>query len=233
MATDRRFTDEQVREIFRMAALSDAGEGDTEPEAGGMTLAEIQDIGAQVGLTPETISRAARGIDPLGELVQRPTVAGVPVGVARSFALGRKVSQQEWERLVLTLRRTFHARGKTQSEGGLREWWNGNLRVTIEPTAEGDVMYLYTANSASRAFFGMGAALTALAAVVFVVLGVTGQLAGEMSTPLMLLFIGLGQMAAGALRLPGWLSRRTRQFEAIGEAVVNARLTPGEEPPAG
>ncbi len=48
------------------------------------------------------------------------TVLGLPIGVARTVDLNRRLTDEEWERLVVQLREVFNARGRTRTEGSLR-----------------------------------------------------------------------------------------------------------------
>ncbi len=69
----------------------------------GMTLAALQDIGREVGISPDSLSRAAR-----------------------SF------SDSDWEVLVADLRTTFEALGAVRYDGPFRQWTNGNLQALAE-----------------------------------------------------------------------------------------------------
>jgi hypothetical protein len=75
---ERRYTDEEVAAIFERATETEhaalpAAEGK------GMTLAALQEIGREAGISPESISAAARSLDTAGRLTSR-TFMGFPVG---------------------------------------------------------------------------------------------------------------------------------------------------------
>ena len=72
--TERRYSDEEVAAIFERAAKSQAGlQRQQQPHAlqHGMTLAELQQIGRDVGIPPELVARAARDIDLAGRPTER------------------------------------------------------------------------------------------------------------------------------------------------------------------
>ncbi len=134
---DRRYNEQEVAEIFGRAAESQQDATRALPPGEGMTLAELQDIGQQVGMSAEAVADAARSLDRREPRFRR-RLLGLTTGVGRSVALERRLSTDEWERLVVKVRETFDARGNVKSEGGLRQWTNGNLQVLVEPTEHGD-----------------------------------------------------------------------------------------------
>src|SRR5690242_10355717 len=125
---ERRYSDEETAAIFKaaaelqQAALTPSGGGGTAASAGeGMTLAQLQEIGREVGIPAEMVARAAHGLERRG----RPNVRrflGLPIGVGRTVALQRTLTEAEWERLVVDLRETFDARGRIRAEGSFRQW---------------------------------------------------------------------------------------------------------------
>src|SRR6185503_7153045 len=123
---ERRYTDEEVAKIFERAAEAQqaarkqltSGES---PE--GMTLAQLQEIGKEVGISPELVAQAARSV----ALPVRATgrkFLGLPIGVGRTVDLERRLTDAEWDQLVVDLRETFDAKGTIRHEGSFRQWTN-------------------------------------------------------------------------------------------------------------
>src|SRR2546425_8392593 len=134
---EARYNDKEIAAIFRAAA--DEGPQSPEREVArdeGLTLAELQQIGGEVGISSDAVAQAARAVDVRLGAASR-TILGLPIGVSRTVNLNRRLSDEEWERLVVQLREVFNARGRTRSEGSLRQWTNGNLQVLLEPTETG------------------------------------------------------------------------------------------------
>ena len=98
-----------------------------------MTLSELQEVGREVGVTPERIAEAALVVDTRAEVLPHRTVMGAPVSVGQMVELPRALTDREWEVLVGELRVTFAATGRVTSQGGVREWSNGNLRRIRKP----------------------------------------------------------------------------------------------------
>jgi hypothetical protein len=142
---------------------------------------------------------------------------GITIGVGRTIELDRRMSEEEWERVVVLLRETFDARGNVRSHGSLREWTNGNLQALLEPTASGHRLRLRTTHGTARAMMLMGVALMgtslaiAAATGLTVGFGVTGlaENAGAIG------LIGAGSFIAGFFRRIGWARTRAEQMDAI------------------
>lgn len=187
----------------------------------GLTLAELQQIGRETGITPEFIARAAATVDRVDSALPSDTYFGLPVSVARTVDLPGTLSDGDWDRLVVDLRETFEAHGEIRRDGSLREWRNGNLRALVEPTESGDRLHFRTRKGNAQsgllgglAFFAMGLAFLLIAAV-------TGRLADPDSLVLALFAaIGLGSAGIAAYRLPRWAEERGQQMEAIAARAI-------------
>src|SRR5262245_34338687 len=133
---DRRYSDEEVAEIIARASEKEQETRTRLQPAQGLTLAELQKIGTEAGIAPELIAQAARSLD-IAPAPAPPVFLGLPLGAARTVRLERKMTEAEWEQLVVTLRETFNARGVIRIEGSFRSWSNGNLQCLVEPDGEG------------------------------------------------------------------------------------------------
>src|SRR6476646_8947155 len=125
MADVRRYSEEEVRAIFERATRAqEEGERPTLAPAGGMTLAELQSIGQEIGVPAELVARAATELDRAKPAAIVRRLAGLPIGVGRTVELDHRLTDDEWDRLVTELRVSFDARGTVRQEGGLRQWTN-------------------------------------------------------------------------------------------------------------
>jgi hypothetical protein len=224
---ERRYNDKEIAAIFRAAAETPPGPQREVPQDEGLTLADLQAIGREVGMAPDAIAHAARTVDVrLGAGAR--TVLGLPIGVSRTVQLNRRLSDEEWERFVVQLREVFNARGRTRSDGALRQWTNGNLQVLLEPTDTGHRLRFGTLHGAASAWIGGGFVVLGIAAVTAAVSAFSGTLGEAVYGLGFLAVMGTGMIVSGALRLPGWARLRSRQME---ELAVRA-ATPPAIPPA-
>ena len=216
---ERRYDDREIAAIFRAASEGPPAPEREVPREEGLTLADLQAIGREVGISPNAVAQAAQSLDVRRGAAAR-TLLGLPIGVSRTVHLHRRLSDEEWERLVVLLREVFQARGVARSDGSLRQWTNGNLQVLLEPTETGHRLRFGTMHGAARASIGAGIAALGVAAVVAITTALGGHLGNAVPGIGFLSLVGLGMIASGALRLPGWARLRGRQMEAIAARVA-------------
>jgi hypothetical protein len=218
--TERRFNEEEVAAIFERATEAQQTQRRQLPSGEGMTVGDLQAIGREVGISPELIAQAAHAIDRGGRPTARKFL-GLQVGVGRTVDLGRRLTDAEWERLVVDLRETFDARGTLRNDGSLRQWTNGNLQVLLEPGATGDRIRLRTVKGNSLALMSAGIASLGIAVTMQIAaIVVPGFDAGAMSSFAVLSTAGVGMFGLGALRLRGWARTRQRQMEEIAARLA-------------
>ncbi|HEY8105658.1 MAG TPA: hypothetical protein VIE46_06095 [Gemmatimonadales bacterium] len=227
MTDPRRYNDEEVAAIFLTAAECPQPPPLHPPHDQGLTLAELQEIGREVGIAPDAVAQAAQSLDLRGQAVSRRFL-GLPIGVERTVALNRWLSEEEWEHLVVELREIFNARGTVRSQGSLRQWTNGNLHALLEPTPGGHRLRLGTLNGNARASMGMGLVVLGISAAVAVAGVFGGSLVHAVPGIVFLAAAGVGMFANGVFRLPGWARLRGRQMEGI---TARLALPAGSPPP--
>jgi hypothetical protein len=200
---ERRYTDEETAAIFKAAAeLQQAtpispGSGATSANAGdGMTLAQLQD-----------------GLERRGRASVRRFL-GLPIGVGRTVALDRTLTDAEWERLVVDLRQTFDARGRLRTDGAFRQWTNGNLQALLEPTPTGQQLRLRSMKGDAYTWIRGGFAILAFDAFLVALRAMNGRVDGG-GIVFMLGAFGAAMIGMGALRIPAWAKERQRQMEDI------------------
>jgi hypothetical protein len=228
MTDERRYGDEEVATIFEKAANPQAsGGGGAVTSSTGLTLRELQAIGAEVGLAPERIADAAAGLEVHAGTAPRRTHLGMPVSVGRVVDLPRAPTDREWEQLVVELRQTFGAHGKQGSQGNLRSWTNGNLHAYVEPTDTGYRLRLGTTKGDAVAMGRLGIAGVVAALLFGLVMLMIGELDGDASPALIFAVMGIAALAFNAFRLPSWAHQREEQMEYI---AGRARTIIREEP---
>lgn len=223
--TAKRFNEEQAAAIFARAAEVEASgrQPSSDPGASGMTLAELQDIGKEAGLSPEAVAQAAASLRTAATRLPAPVFFGVPIGVARTVALDRPLSDEEWGSLVAQLRSTFNASGKAHSDGGYREWRNGNLRVSAGPAAGGYQVDMRTSRGSARSLMTAGGIMTGMSAALMAVGALSGSMVPGLVADLTpVLTIGVALFGAGVLQIPAWARRRREQFDRIAERLSGA-----------
>jgi hypothetical protein len=225
--TERRYAEEEVREIFRLATTDDVRERSLPSESGALTLGELQRIGREVGIEPERVVEAAERLDARARAVPVRRSFGLPVGVSRVVDLPRAPTDREWEQLISEFRTTFGVQGHTTVAGGLREWSHGNLHISVEPTPRGEQLRLSTLKDD-------GIALNLFGVITGVMSVLTGAMVAAAGKPPEKVFAAFGMFGGMALfsfganliRLPRWARERERQMEQIAVRVVKLLSNP-------
>jgi hypothetical protein len=233
MMTERRYDDDEVAAIFRTATEGVESRSVPVDHADGLTLRDLQSIAGEVGISPIAVAQAARSLDRPSATAGAQTFLGLPIAVERTVALDRRLTEPEWERLVVELRQVFRARGSVRVQGSLREWSNGNLHALIEPTATGYQLRLATLKSGARASVVVGPLTLGLSVVIGVLVASNGTLAQAAPAIAALGIVGAALIANGALRLPSWARRRRRQMDDIAEWLTAATQDDHAELPRG
>jgi len=218
---ERRYDDDEVDAIFARASSE---EEHTTPRqlrsAEGLTLDDLQAIGREAGIAPERVAQAALSLDEPRQLAPKKFL-GLPLGVSHTVTLDHRLTDAEWEQLVVHLRDTFDARGSVRTDGSLRQWANGNLQVLVEPDGDGQRIRFRTVKGNSRALMMGGLGMMGIAVAVTLSAVLTGTLGvGEAVANVGTLgLFGAGAFAMGAVQLPGWAKLRRRQMEELAERV--------------
>jgi hypothetical protein len=223
---ERRYNDHEVAEILEQAANAEVAATGGGGSPDGLTLAELWKIGAEAGLSPDLVTRAATAIDARGTPARRNSTLGIPVGVRRVVPLDRALEAHEWERLVSMFRDTFGAHGRTSSDGGLRQWSNGNLRISTESTGDGWALRFSTRKSGGPGTVAFGGIMLLAAVIVAAFSLFETADADTVMVAVMFALAGGANLAWGAVSLPRWAAERENQFQALGEEAARIAAVP-------
>ena len=217
MSDSRRYGEQEIAEILRRA--TEAEEVASPPAAGtGLTLAQIQEVGGEVGIAAARIERAARSLD-LPEVSPPARFLGAPRSVARLVPLVRPLSDDEWMRLVVILRETFGAMGTVEAIGPLRTWYNGNLHVHVEPWEGGHRVRMSTFKGNVTELTTMGAMFLLMAVFTGLIIYLKKGMDPGLIMSAMFGVLGLGVIGRSRLALPRWADTRAAQMEGIAERI--------------
>ena len=136
----RQFSEAEARRIFERAA---ARQHAAPTSSGGLTLQELQEIGAAAGLDPEHVAAAVTEAE--STPTQVPTWQGVPLRTTASRLIPEAVSDDAWMRIVDQMRAQHQTPGVMEREGRRRVWrqYEGSLTgasVTASPSASGTLV---------------------------------------------------------------------------------------------
>jgi hypothetical protein len=215
LAEERKYLEDEVREIFTLAATADSASLPVLSDEQGLTLAELQEVGREVGFAPDRVAEAAATVDARAGTLPRRRLLGSPISVGRVADLPRAATDREWQILVAELRDTFGAKGEVTSHGDIREWTNGNLHAVLEQTEAGHRLRLGTRKGSAVEIATAGLAGVLLGLFIVVVFAIRGKTGAEFFIPALFVLAGAGAVASNYLSLPRWAAERERQMEHI------------------
>jgi hypothetical protein len=227
MADERRYQEDEVAEIFEAASAPAVSRADA-PSSTGLTLAELQAIGREVGIAPERIAEAASSLQRSQPSIPPRRELGMPMSAAHIIELPRALTDREWALVVADLRETFQARGKESSHGDTRHWSNSNLHAFVEPTRTGYRLRLGTMKGDAMALNRMGAFGIAMGFIVGLAPLLSGNPTTALPGALALGGMGAGAFVFNALRLPRWARLREHQMKDVAERT-RALIDPGTD----
>lgn len=216
--SERRYSEQEVAEIFERATEAQKASLPASRSSDGLSLAELQEVGKEVGVPPELVARAARSLAASGRSRSR-RLLGLPVGVARTIELERPLTDDEWHQLVVDLRDTFEARGRLSEQGAFKQWTNGHLEVLLEPTPTGQRLQLRTTKGSAVSMMTAGLTLLTIGGALMAATLVPGGFVDATRGFIFLGGIGVGMIGLGAAQIPAWARQRRRQMEEIGERL--------------
>ena len=217
MSAERRYNDDEVAAIFEAASTTPATRHEEPASHHGLTLAELQAIGSEVGIAPEAIARAAASVEQLPPPLPRRRDLGMPVTAAHVVELPRALTDREWSLLVSDLREIFAARGTDSSRGEMRQWSNSNLHAVVEPTRNGWRLRLGTMKADGLALNRVSLMGLAMAAAMTVAVGGNP---GAWRGVIMIGAIGAGALMLNAFRLPRWAKLREQQMQEVAHRAL-------------
>jgi hypothetical protein len=176
----RRYSDREFALILRTASETPEGPDPAPPRAG-LTLSEIQEIAAEVGIDPQRVSRAAALLPRTTETTFVRLMGGHPRQRLEHTIPGT-VPPEGMRRVVDVARRTLEAQGETREVLGALEWKGGSsvatVTVSIAPGEERTTLQASTdrTESAAGIYAGMGFPLAVVIAAALgkLVFGETG-----------------------------------------------------------
>jgi len=218
LTDERKYQEDEVSEIFERATSDDGTSLPARSPDEGLTLGELQEVGREVGLSPDRIAAAAAAVGTRLPSHPRKIWLGNPVGVGRAVDLPRAATDREWQVILADLRQTFHAHGRVEPHGETHTWHNGNLHAFLEPTESGTRLRMSTQKGGSKETTIMGAGALAVGLVLLVTSGLDAATFGatfETLLPALMAIGGGGVLVGNYVRLRNWAARRERQMEAI------------------
>ncbi|MEM6645573.1 MAG: hypothetical protein AAF730_04900 [Bacteroidota bacterium] len=221
MTALRRYSEEEIAAIFQKAVVAqEAAQRQQAPDRG-LTLDELKAIGAESGIDAAFIEHAATTAHVQPAETDQVTYLRVPIGVSHTVDLPGMLSEANWHRLVAECQAAFRADGRQRLTSTTREWYNGNLRIVVEPSDSGHRLRMRTTKGDAKSLLGMSG--------VFFGMGLLFALSqflpdgggdGLPEIGFLFLFTGLAMGLVSALQQPSWARKREQQMAMLAEKAT-------------
>ena len=217
-AMPERFSADEAHAIFARAARRQEAVRDADERArAGLTLAELQAVGAEVGIDPGHIEAAAAALA-AGEPAPVANVLGVPERIYAVRTLPAPLGDAAWVALVDALRESFGHAGTAEQLGGRRTWSVPDVVTSrgLSVRVEGDTV---TLEGPLPVASGYASALVPVALMVFFLAGTF-----EPYVPLLMLLMALVAVLGTRFGLPARARVQERRFHAAVDHVELSML---------
>lgn len=218
-------TDAQAADVLRRAALLQARSDHARGPR--LSLDDLKQAAEAAGIEARYVEQAYLGAG--DDLAPEAPFLGIETGVRRVRMLSAEVSEEEWGRIVLALRREFGNGGTVETFGNVREWTHGQTRIQLEPDGPrtrvtATSQWSGDAKVTSVAALGYGAVAAILAAFAY---------SGAASWVFAVLMAALAILHGAAAW--GWVRRRAPQRGAALDRALDAmeRLATTDERASG
>lgn len=132
----RLYGEKEISALLKRAAEIQDEKGVTVTT--GLSLAEVQQLAAEVGIDPQHIEAALAEMDRREEAPQKANIWGGPVSYSQERVIEGDVTEEMWESMVAEIRRAFKDTGEVHQWGQSLEWTHSGksgdqANVTITP----------------------------------------------------------------------------------------------------
>jgi len=135
--TERRYDEEEVALILRNA-IDPAHRGPTESSQG-LTLAEVKEIAAEVGIDAKVVEAAATALEIRSTRTAHPLL-GAPMTYQYEQWVDGRISAEDYADLMLAIRRVMQRHGIANTDRGELDWRArgglGGRYVTVRPSGD-------------------------------------------------------------------------------------------------
>ena len=238
MANDERvYSDEEFAVILQHAAELASRAEPTVQSASGLTLREIKEVAAQVGIEPAFVDRAARiSATPIDSPLER--LMGGPVRHGEDAHFSVKLDEKDAALLLSAMniragRAGYTSVGHSSSMG--MTWHDGGdveaLGVTAQPDKDGTIVTVVLDRRGTLAIVGLLSGMAMILAVLFAgfalypeapALGIGGLVAGIGGV----LAVARGYWASSTRKIQ---QRIGTVIDAIGETLAREKLAPRDD----
>lgn len=165
----RLFTEKEVGTILKRATELQESEGVT--DTAGLTWLELEQLASDIGIYPRFVASAVAEMERDDSLDSEMNFWGGPLSFDHERIVDGELTEETWERMVATIRKTFKDSGKINQWGKSLEWvhsgrFGEQANVTITPRNDRTKVHIFSHIPALGAAIYIFAVLFILAAIL-------------------------------------------------------------------
>lgn len=126
------YNEKEIGTILKRAA--ELSQDESGPNAAGLSIEELQQVGAEAGLDPDLILRAAAELQQGNTRRRRGALVG-PTNYSNDFVLEGEVDAGTWEEMLAAIRSTFKDPGAVSMRENVFEWTSQSETDKAQVTA--------------------------------------------------------------------------------------------------
>lgn len=126
------YNEKEIGAILKRAA--EMSQDQSGPNAAGLSIEELQQVGAEAGLDPDLILRAAAEMQQGNTRRQRRGLVG-PTNYSNDFVLEGEIDASTWEEMLAAIRNTFKDPGVVSTRENVFEWTSQSETEKAQVTA--------------------------------------------------------------------------------------------------
>lgn len=116
----RLYNEKEIASILQRASVLSPNASDETRV--GLTLDELRQIGLESGLDPDAVAAAAAELEAGSTAMLPPGIFGGPLTHTSTVVIDHELTDEEWEDMLVAIRRTFGNPGLVQTRAHVYEW---------------------------------------------------------------------------------------------------------------
>jgi serine/threonine protein kinase len=234
----KKFGDGEVKQILQEAAQSQL---ERPTEEGALSLGSVQQIGAQVGISPERVKDAVRALDAPIPDPSRGGIFGTSAKIDYEFVVDREIAEHEYETTLEEIRGTMGEVGRINPTLGKSLSWNslsfqntleGSGRLTHIMVSPKDGKTKIRITEGGGVHTGLFVGTTIMGGILGVALGeaLGISIPGILVPPALATVVGASYLASRAVFRAMMAKRRRTLSDLMRRLSTNVSQTEGESP---
>lgn len=126
------YNEKEIGAILKRAA--ELSQDESGPNAAGLSIEELQQVGSEAGLNPDMILRAAAEMQQTGP-ERRKNFFGGPLSYSNDFVLDGEIDAATWEEMISSIRGSFKDPGQVSTRENVYEWTSQSETEKAQVTA--------------------------------------------------------------------------------------------------